>query len=162
MAIIPASMLAQQGTKQARKASTQYLGFDFIPLISSLLVFYSIAFVIAKFMQASQLATGGFSALANLFGFSVPSQNEMPNVWTKLFSETGYQGFKFWDIINVLSVLIIIATAINFQNTTEANGNKVQPITWAIFSLLAGFIILTGVSKLVVKLQERKFQSDFK
>ena len=31
MAVIPASMLAQQGTKQARKASTQYLGFDFIP-----------------------------------------------------------------------------------------------------------------------------------
>ena len=37
----------------------------------------------------------------------------------------------------------------------DINGNKVQPITWAIFSLLAGFIILTGVSKLVVKLQER-------
>ena len=162
MAVIPTAILAKQGTKQARKASVQYLGFDFVPLITSLLVFYSIAFVIAKFMEASKLATGGFLALSNLFGFKVPSSEEMPNVWTKLFSENGYQGFKFWDIINVLSVLIIIATAINFQNTTEADGNKVQPITWAIFSLLAGFIILTGVSKLVVKLQERRFQSEFK
>jgi len=162
MPVIPASMLAQQGTKQARKASVQYLGFDFIPLITSLFIFYTIAFIISKFMEASQLATGGFLSLANFLGFNVPNPSEMPSAWTKLFSENGYQGFKFWDVINVVSVLIVVATAINFQNSTEASGNKVQPITWAIFSLIAGFIILTGVSKLVVKLQERRFQSEFK
>jgi len=91
MPVIPASMLAQQGTKQARKASVQYLGFDFIPLITSLFIFYTIAFIISKFMEASQLATGGFLSLANFLGFNVPNPSEMPSAWTKLFSENGYQ-----------------------------------------------------------------------
>jgi hypothetical protein len=35
-------------------------------------------------------------------------------------------------------------------------------ITWAIFAMIGGFIVVTGVSKLVMKLQERNFQQEFK
>ena len=162
MAGIPTALLAKQGAKQASKISAQYLGFDFIRLFTSLLIFYSIAFVFAKYMEGVQFATGGIRAIAGVLGYNMPSTEELPNTWTQLFSETGVKGFKFWDIINIVAILIIIATAFNFQKTTEATGNKVQPITWAIFTMLVSFIVITGVSKLVMKLQQRNFQSEFK
>ena len=162
VAIPVSSIIAKQGAKQAQKISTQYLGFDFVPLITSLFIFYVISFVIAKFMEASKLASGGFMALSKLLGFKIPSSAELPNTWTELFSETGYKGFKFWDLINIIAVLIVIVTAFNFQKSTEATGNKVQPITWAIFGLIVGFITIAGISKLVMKFTERKFQQEFK
>ena len=162
MVAIPTAILAKQGAKQAQKISVQYLGFDFVPLITSLFIFYVIAFVIAKFMEASKLATGGFMALSNLLGFKVPSSAELPDTWSQLFTETGYKGFKFWDIINITALLIVVVTALNFQKSVEATGNKVQPITWAIFGLIGGFITIAGISKLVMKFTERKFQQEFR
>ena len=166
MAVIPQALLAREiakvSSKEASKASKSYLGFDFIPLITSLFIFYAIAFVFAKFMQASKFATGGFIAIANFIGINIPSTEELPNSWNRLFDEEGFNGVKWWDLINVVAVLIIVATAINFQKSTEASGNSVQPITWAIFGLLASFIVITGVSKLIMKLQERNFQSEFR
>ena len=113
-------------------------------------------------MEASKFATGGIVSIANFLGFNVPSTEELPSQWNRLFDETGYNGVKFWDIINVVALLIVIATALNFQKNTEASGNQVQLITWAIFAMIGGFIIVTGVSKLVMKLQERNFQSEFR
>ena len=162
MVAIPTAMLASAGAKQARKISVDHLGFDFIPLLTSLFLFYSIAFIFAKFMEAVKFATGGWIAIANFIGIKVPSTEELPSTWNKLFDETGYKGIKWWDLVNIVAILIVIATAFNFQKSVEASGNKVSYITWAIFAMIAGFIVITGVSKLVVKLQQRNFQSEFK
>ena len=162
MALVSSALIARQGAKEASKISKKSLGFDFIPLLTSLVLYYVIAFAFAKFMEASKFATGGFISIANFLGANIPSTEELPSQWNKLFDEGGYSGVKFWDIINVVALLIIIATALNFQKNTEASGNQVQLITWAIFAMLGGFIIVTGVSKLVMKLQERNFQQEFK
>ena len=162
MALVSSALIARQGAKEASKISKKSLGFDFIPLLTSLVLYYVIAFGFAKFMEASKFATGGFISIANFLGANIPSTEELPSQWNRLFDETGYNGVKFWDIINVVALLIIIATALNFQKNTEASGNQVQLITWAIFAMLGGFIIVTGVSKLVMKLQERNFQQEFK
>jgi len=159
MAIIPTAMLASQSAKMARQQSVNFLGFDFIPLITSLFVFYSVAFIISKFMEASQYATGGFVALANLLGFNVPTAQELPNNWNKLFTPEGINGIKFWDIINIMAVLAVIVTALNFQKSTEATGNKVQITTWLVFGLIATFFTVGGLSKLVVKMQQYNFQN---
>ena len=162
MALVSSALIARQSAKEASKISKKSLGFDFIPLLTSLVLYYVIAFAFAKFMEASKFATGGFISIANFLGANIPSTEELPSQWNRLFDETGYNGVKFWDIINVVALLIIIATALNFQKNTEASGNQVQLITWAIFAMLGGFIIVTGVSKLVMKLQERNFQQEFK
>ena len=162
MALVSSALIARQSAKEASKISKKSLGFDFIPLLTSLILYYVIAFAFAKFMEASKFATGGIVAIANFLGFNVPSSEELPNQWNRLFDETGYNGVKFWDIINVVALLIVIATALNFQKNTEASGNQVQLITWAIFAMIGGFIVVTGVSKLVMKLQERNFQSEFR
>ena len=162
MALVSSALIARQSAKEASKISKKSLGFDFIPLLTSLILYYVIAFGFAKFMEASKFATGGFISIANFLGANIPSTEELPSQWNRLFDETGYNGVKFWDIINVVALLIIIATALNFQKNIEASGNQVQLITWAIFAMLGGFIIVTGVSKLVMKLQERNFQQEFK
>ena len=166
MVAIPASALAglvaTKVAKEASKISKVSLGFDFIPLISGIVIFYTIAFVFAKFMEASKYATGGFIFFANQLGFNVPPQQELPNSLNRLFDEGGLNGVKFWDLINVIAMVIIIATAFQFYSNTKAQGGQVQPITWAIFGILVSFIIVTGMSKLVTRIQQRNFQSDFR
>ena len=199
MVVIPASLIAKQGAKQAKAVSTQYLGFDFIPLLTSLALFYIISLAIAKFMEASIYASGAIKALSGIFGYKIPNSEELPQGLVRLFvtqspsSSPTAQGkfnppnwnkpydygslehqeadpssfpinprlnIKFWDVVNVVAILIVVVTAFNFQKSTEATGAKVQPITWAIFGLIIGFITLTGVSKLVMKYTENNFQRE--
>ena len=209
MVVIPASLIAKQGAKQAKAVSTQYLGFDFIPLLTSLALFYIISFTIAKFMEASIYATGAIRAIDGVLGYKIPKSEELPQGIVKLFVTTqegfeyqptstetlqGTEGrfnppdwdkpydygslehqqadpdsfpqkpirfnLKFWDIVNIVAILIIVVTAFNFQKSTEATGAKVQPITWVIFGLIVGFITLTGVSKLVMKYSTNNFQRE--
>lgn len=166
MAVIPQALIAkeiaQRSGKEASKVSRTMLGFDFIPLITSLFIFYTIAFLFSKYMEASKFASGGFIAFANLIGFNIPPPEELPNSWNKLFDEEGLNGVKWWDLINIIAIVIIVATAFQFNNNTKAKGDEVQPITWAIFGLMVSFIVITGVSKLVTKLQQRNFQSEFR
>ena len=171
MVAIPASvmssLIADRTAKEASKISKASLGFDFIPLISGIVIFYTIAFIFAKFMEASKLATGGFIAFSNLLGFNVPPQQELPNSLNRLFDEGGLNGIKFWDLINIIAIVIIVATAFQFYSNVKAqstreNPKQVQPITWAIFGILVSFIIVTGMSEIVTRIQQRNFQSDFR
>jgi len=157
-ALLPATMVAKRGAKEVSTISKKMLGFDFIPLITSLTIFYVIAFVIAKFMEASRLASGAFATISKLAGYHVPSSAELPQNWNRLFTPEGFNGFTFWDIINVIAVLLIVVTALNHQKTVESMGNKVAPTTWAIFGLLAGFIVISGVSGIVMKIQKQRVQ----
>ena len=210
MVVIPASLIAKQGAKQAKAVSTQYLGFDFIPLLTSLALFYIISFTIAKFMEASIYASGAIRAISNVLGYKIPKSEELPQGIVSLFvtkttrEDLTYQpantnpetfegkfnppnwdkpydygsiehqeidpesfpqksfksNIKFWDIVNIVAILIIVVTAFNFQKSTEATGAKVQPITWVIFGLIVGFITLTGISKLVMKYSKNNFQRE--
>jgi len=212
MVVIPASLIAKQGAKQAKAVSTQYLGFNFIPLLTSLTLFYIISFTIAKFMEASIYASGAIRAIANVIGYKIPKSEELPQGIVRLFvndtnipegftyqptsTETlpGTEGkfnpknwdkpydygslehqeadpesfpqkplrfnIKFWDIINIVAILLVVFTAFNFQKITEAKGDKVQPITWVIFGLIVAFITMTGVSKLIMKYSTNNFQRE--
>ena len=68
--------MGKVGAKEASQVSKKLLGFDFIPLITSLIIFYVLAFLIAKFMEASILAKGGLMAFVNLLGYTVPTKEQ--------------------------------------------------------------------------------------
>ena len=44
MALVSSALVARQGAKEASKISKKSLGFDFIPLLTSLILYYVIAF----------------------------------------------------------------------------------------------------------------------
>ena len=50
MALVSSALVARQGAKEASKISKKALGFDFIPLLTSLVLYYVIAFAFAKFI----------------------------------------------------------------------------------------------------------------
>ena len=154
--------MGKVGAKEASQVSKKLLGFDFIPLITSLVIFYVLAFLIAKFMEASILAKGGLMAFVNLLGYTVPTKEQLPNAWSKLFTDEGINGIKFWDLVNVSVLLIVIATALMHKKNVEAMGGQVEPTTWAIFITLGAFVSIAGLTKLVMNFSQNKFQREMK
>ena len=65
------------------------LGYDFINLITKLVLFYSISYVISKYMEAVIYFQGGLKTVAGFFGINLVQSDQLPKQWVELFvSET--------------------------------------------------------------------------
>ena len=82
---------AMAGIK-AKKVSGEFLqetfGYDFINLVSKLAVFYVIAFLISKYMEAVIYFKGGLETVAWLFGIKFVQADKLPKQWISLFIDT--------------------------------------------------------------------------
>ena len=103
----PATAISTTGLQAGKQVSKEIFGYDFVGLIVKLFVFYAVAFVFAKFMEGVIYARGAFTIIANTLGFSIPSNEQLPQSLKDLFGE-GVKGFKFWDIIKIVSILLAI------------------------------------------------------
>jgi len=154
----------------ARGISRQAFAFDFIPLLTTILVIYAVAWFIDIYFKAklffadevirSSIIAGFFGLSGLLFNFFVPknlpdatklTDNEFIN---KLFSEEGFNGLRFWDIINVLVGIIIISTY--FRHRNQVNGD-VDPATTAGFIMLFIAVALVEIPSLVNRLKTTDF-----
>ena len=76
-------------TKKVTEKSGEFLekklGYNFIDLITKLLLFYSISFVIAKYMQAVIYFQGGLQTVAGFFGIKLVQSDQLPKQWVELF-----------------------------------------------------------------------------
>ena len=149
----PASVIAQTGLGTARQISVSTFQYDFVGLVTKLLVFLTLTFLFAKFMEATIYLRGGFVVFAKLFGINIPSSDQIPEPLKRLFGE-GYQGFKYWDIVKVATILLIIAEYFQYKKTTK----EVPIMTSAIFISL---VVIMGVVT-IPELYQRIKQTDFK
>ena len=82
---------AMAGIK-AKKVSGEFLqetfGYDFISLVSKLAVFYLIAFLISKYMEAVIYFRGGLETVAGFFGIKFVQVDKLPKQWISLFIDT--------------------------------------------------------------------------
>lgn len=82
---------AMAGIK-AKKVSGEFLqetfGYDFTSLVSKLAVFYLIAFLISKYMEAVIYFKGGLETVAGLFGIKFVQADKLPKQWISLFIDT--------------------------------------------------------------------------
>ena len=82
---------AMAGVK-AKKVSGEFLqetfGYDFINLVSKLAVFYVIAFLISKYMEAVIYFKGGLETVAGFFGIKFVQADKLPKQWIALFIDT--------------------------------------------------------------------------
>ena len=60
-----------------------------------------------------------------------------------VFSEEGYHGFHYWDIIKIIALLLVVMEWRRFSAMTKATGGQVQPLTHGLFIL---FIVGLGLS----------------
>jgi len=97
MVAIPATVLAREigkrGTKVSGEFLEQKLGYNFIDLVTKLALFYVIAFLIAKYMEAIIYFQGGLSTIAGFFGIKMAQADQLPKQWVELFVDTNQQTY---------------------------------------------------------------------
>jgi len=97
MVAIQSAMLAGKVAKTGSKVSGEFLekklGYNFVDLVTKLALFYIIAFMIAKYMEAIIYFQGGLSTIAGFFGIKMAQADQLPKQWVELFVDTNQQTF---------------------------------------------------------------------
>ena len=97
MVAIQSAMLAKGIGKRGTKASGEFLekklGYNFVDLVTKLALFYIIAFLIAKYMEAIIYFQGGLSTVAGFFGIKMAQADQLPKQWVELFVDTNQQTY---------------------------------------------------------------------
>jgi len=86
--------VARRGKKEVGDLYQRKLGYDFVNLVTKLVLFYSIAFLIAKYMQAVIYFQGGLQTIAGFFGIKMAQADQLPKQWVELFVDTNQQTYS--------------------------------------------------------------------
>ncbi len=154
--ITPQSILASTAIDMSKRVSVETFGYDFPSLVIKLGFFFLTGLLISKFMEAVIFTRGIFVLVANTLGFNVPSSDQVPESLKKLFSD-GYYGFKFWDIIKILAIILVIWEYFNYSRTQKSTNGKISPLTTGIFVLIITLLGLVTVPELINKLKSVDF-----
>lgn len=149
-------IITDQITRQVKQQSIELFGYDFYGLAVKLLVFFTFAFIVAKIMEGIILVRGAFVIIANLFGFQIPSSEQIPDSLKRLFMD-GYQGFKFWDIIKILALVLVIAEYFMYNESMKKNGGKVSPMTHGVFLVIVLSLSVTTIPEILQKIKKTDF-----
>ena len=64
---------AQVGKDELKALSLREYNYDFVGLVTKLVVYFTLSLLFAKFMEAVILGRGFYKTLANLFGYNIPA-----------------------------------------------------------------------------------------
>lgn len=155
--INPATAIGSMTLDSGKQLSKEIFGYDFVGLLVKLFIFYAVAFVIAKVMEAIIFSRGVFTTLANLLGFQIPNSEQLPTSLINLFGEQGFHGFKFWDIVKMISILMVTAEFFQYLNTQKSLGGKPSPMTMGIFTLIIISLGLVTIPELLKRIKGMDF-----
>jgi len=147
---------AKKGFDVASGSVKSLTGYDFVGMMSRIVVFYVVALVIAKIMETIVFFSGGLNTAASLFG--IPMPKTVPNVIRKLFVEgynVGGMTIKWWDLIKVISVIMVLMEMMQYINQQKLIGAKPAPSTLGVFAIIIGALTLITVPELVQMVRER-------
>ena len=146
--------------KTTREASVSILGYDFLGLIGRLLAFFVVAFLINSYFQAVIVGGGWLNTFAGFFNLKFPST--LPDSIIKLFT-VGYKGVTFWQVVQVIAILLIIVEAMQYEKMLKSNktlehpnGQKANVSTLAVFTILALSLSLITFPQIIQKAQEMR------
>ena len=142
-----ASQFGRKGLKQTRELSVSITGYDFVGLASRLIVFFLVAYGINLYFKAT-LAGGTF---LNAVGLNFP--NTTPDWLRKLFEE-GYQGVTYWNIIQVIAILLVVMEALQYDRKLKESGEKPNATTLGLFALIVLGLSLVTFPQMIQKIQE--------
>jgi len=150
-------LLLEEGVKRGLKASREYsvsvLGYDFIGLISRLTIFFITGFLINAYFQASIQGGIWLNSLAGFFGVSFPTT--LPDWTIKLFT-TGFHNITFWQIVQTISVLIIVMEYMQYDRMLKEKDQKPNATSSAVFLMIALGLSLVTFPQIVQKIKERR------
>ena len=150
-------LLVEEGMKRGLKASREYsvsvLGYDFIGLISRLAIFFITGFLINSYFQATIQGGIWLNSLAGFFGLNFPTT--LPEWTTKLFT-TGFHNITFWQIVQVISVLIVVMEYMQYDRMLKEKQERPNITTGAVFAMIGLGLSLITFPQIVQKIQEMK------
>jgi hypothetical protein len=150
-------LLLEEGAKRGLKASREYsvsvLGYDFIGLISRLAIFFIAGFLINAYFQATVQGGIWLNSLASLFGVKFP--DSLPQSVTDLFT-IGIHNITFWQIVQTISVLIVIVEYMHYDRMLKEKGEKPNITTGAVFAMIGLGLSLVTFPQIVQKIKERR------
>jgi len=150
-------LLVEEGMKRGLKASREYsvsvLGYDFIGLISRLAIFFITGFLINSYFQATIQGGIWLNSLAGFFGLNFPTT--LPEWTTKLFT-SGFHNITFWQIVQVISVLIVVMEYMQYDRMLKEKQEKPNITTGAVFAMIGLGLSLITFPQIVQKIQEMR------
>ena len=156
-------LLLEEGVKRGLKASREYsvsvLGYDFIGLISRLAIFFLTGFLINSYFQATIQGGVWLNSLAGFFGVKFP--DTLPDWTVKLFT-TGYHNITFWQIVQTISVLIIVVEYMQYDRMLKQNNEKPNVTTMAVFAMIGLGLSLITFPQIVQKIKEMRIINNVK
>ncbi len=148
----PQTIIAREAVSGATKFVNEQFGYDFVGLFVKIIVYFVIAFVFAKFMEAVIFTRGIWVTLANLLGFNIPQADQVPDSLKKLING-GISGFKYWDIVKLILMFLVIAEFIRYVNLPQ----KSSPMTIGIFVAIISILALTTFPEIIKKIKQTDF-----
>ena len=93
----PATTGVGIATKIFGKISKETLGYDFVGLIVKIFFFYVFALIADGVISAIITGNGFVATVTKLLGKSIP--NFLPDSIVQFYTD-GYNGVKYWDLVN--------------------------------------------------------------
>jgi len=154
MVAIAGSIIAAKAGKEALR---ELAGYDFVGLLTRIVIFFVVALIIAKIFELIIFAQSGLTTAAKLFGIPLPTH--APEFIRKLFDEgyvIGSTRIKWWDLIKILAVLMVTYEMILFMQNKKAQNEKAAPTTIAIFVLIIAGLTVISFADIFQMLKERQ------
>ena len=156
--VVRAGLAAKLGSKaidKAKNTSVELYGYDFVGLMIKLVVYFVVAYFVEKYIWwASQKPVN--QVLAGIFGAigGLPLFAASPAIIKYFDSSEVNRGIKFWDIVKVGAVGLVLWEAMNYHSAQEKLGGKVSPMTIGVFGLILSLLGFMAIPDVLKKLQE--------
>jgi len=134
----------------ANTAPVVTLGF------SRLAIFFITGFLINAYFQATIQGGIWLNSLAGFFGVKFPAT--LPDWTVKLFT-TGLHNITFWQIVQIISVLIIVVEYMQYDRMLKEKGEKPNVTTGAVFAMIGLGLSLITFPQIVQKFKEMRILS---
>jgi len=85
--------VARKGKREVGELYQEKFGYNFVDLVTKLALFYIVAFLISKYMEAVIYFQGGMATIAGFFGIKFAQADQLPKQWVELFVDTNQQTF---------------------------------------------------------------------
>ena len=151
-----ALMGARAGLKASKQYSVSVLGYDFIGLGMRLGIFLTVGVLIQAYMTATIAGGNWLNTVAGFFNIKFP--DTLPEWLTKLFT-TGYNGVAFWQIMQIVSILLVLIEYQQYDRSLKEKGEKPNVTTQGVFLAIGLALSLMVFPQMIQKFKEIKILS---
>ena len=147
------AVAAKTGFKQGQKVSVELFSYDFLGLVIKLAIFSAVAIVIEKlhFIISNPISSSILVPFFGALGVNLPTKE--PDFLTRIFSEEGFNGFRYWDIVKFLLIAIVAMEFARYHSANKKLGGEPDTVTMAIFGIILFALVAFTVPELLQKLR---------